>query len=161
MDSRFVANELLAEFGKLLTVDGLRLGEEDNSCVLLFDGDLALTIEYDDSQERLVFSVYLQMLPKEPPEGLLRELLAANLYWIGTGGATLCLEGSTGAIILLYASRVAELDGARFERVVENLLAIAERWRERIVEHGTGVVTREDDGATLPSALKEVPPIYG
>lgn len=160
MDSRFVANELLAQFGKLLTVDDLRLGEEDNSCVLLFDGDLALTIEYDESQERLVFSVYLEMLPKETTEPLLRELLAANLYWISTGGATLCLESSTGAIVLLYASRVAELDHARFERIVENLLVMAERWRTRILEHRSGAAAR-DEGALLPATLQEVPPIYG
>ncbi len=48
MDNRALANELLAAFGRTLTVDGLRLGAEDNSCVLLFDGSFALNIEYDE-----------------------------------------------------------------------------------------------------------------
>ena len=161
MDGRFVANELLAAFGRMLTVDGLRLGEEDNSCVLLFDGNLALTIEYDESMERLVFSVYLEQLPGESAERLLRELLAANFYWIGAGGATLCLEDTTGAIILLYASRIPELDDARFERIVENLLATAERWRERIIAHRTGTAAGDDGTAQSPAKLPEVPLIYG
>ena len=159
MDGRFMANELLAVFGRMLTVDGLRLGEEDNSCALLFDGDLALSIEYDEPTERLVFSIYLGQLPEEAAEPLLRELLAANFYWIGAGGATLCLEYTTGAIVLLYASRVVDLDDARFERTVENLLAAAEPWRERIVAHRTG--RAYTDGAAQPAAVPGAPPVYG
>lgn len=159
MDGRFVANELLAAFGKVLTVDGLRLGEVDNSCVLLFDGDLALTIEYDEPTERVVFSIYLEQLPRETADQLLRELLAGNFYWIGTHGATLCIEGTTGSILLLFARRVAELDDARFERIVENMLDTAEQWRERIVAHRTGAAAREESAA--PAALPDGRPIYG
>jgi hypothetical protein len=160
MDNRFVANQLLAAFGKMLTVEGLQFGEEDNSCVLLFDDDLTLSIEYDDPAERLVFSIYLDSLSYEPAEPLLRELLAANLYWIGGGGATLCLEGSTGAILLLYASRIAELDDARFERIVENLLDTAERWRERIAAHREGSVGQHGAGKAC-AAPPAGPPLYG
>jgi hypothetical protein len=160
MDGRFVANELLAAFGKMLTVEGLRLGEDDNSCVLLFDGDLALTIEYDEPTERVVFSVYLEQLPGEAADQLLRELLAGNFYWLGANGATLCVEGTTGSILLLYASRVAELDDARFERIVENMLDTAEGWRERIVAHRTGAAAREE-AAMQPAVLPEGRPIYG
>jgi hypothetical protein len=160
MDGRFVANELLAAFGKMLTVEGLRLGEDDNSCVLLFDGDLALTIEYDEPTERVVFSVYLEQLPGEAADQLLRELLAGNFYWLGANGATLCVEGTTGSILLLYASRVAELDDARFERIVENMLDTAEGWRERIVAHRTGTAARQE-AAAQPAPLPEGRPIYG
>ncbi len=158
MDNRFLANQLLAAFGRTLTVDGLKLGDEDNSCVLLFDGDLALNIEYDVPAERLVFSIYLDRLTNQPSEPLLRELLAANLYWIGGGGATLCLESATGALLMLYASRVTELDDARFERVVENMLDMAERWRERIAAHRTGTVVQ---GGAAADPSPTVAPVYG
>ena len=48
MDKRAMADQAVAEFGNTLTVEGLRLGSEDNSCVLVFDGDLLLNIEFDD-----------------------------------------------------------------------------------------------------------------
>jgi len=160
MDGRFVANELLAALGRMLTVDGLRLGEEDNSCVLLFDGNLALTIEYDESAERVVFSIYLEQLPGEVTEPLLRELLAANFYWIGASGGTLCLDCTTGAILLLYGSPIVGLDDTRFERIIENLLDTAEQWRDRIIAHRKGMAATAD-GPAQPAALPEVPPIYG
>jgi hypothetical protein len=135
MDKRLLADQAVAEFGNLLTVEGLHLGAEDNSCVLVFDGDLLLNIEYDDASERLVFSLYLDELPRDNAEPLLREMMGANLYWHRTRGATLCLEENTGGVMLIYASSVLELDNGAFENIVENLLDQAEAWRKRITEH--------------------------
>lgn len=160
MDIRSLANQLLDSFGRMLTVEGLRLGEEDDGCILLFDGDLALRIEYDGDTERLLFSIYLDSLPQERAEPVLRELLAANLYWIATGGATLCLDQATAAILLMQAHRVAELDEARLERTIEDLLAMAERWRERIKAQGAGTVTADRPAADA-TALAADPPVYG
>ena len=134
MDKRALADQAVAEFGNLLTVEGLCLGAEDNSCVLVFDGDLLLNIEFDEASERLVFSLFLDELPRDRAERLLREMMGANLYWHRTAGATLCLEENTGGVMLVYASSVLELDNGAFENIVENLLDQAESWRKRITE---------------------------
>jgi hypothetical protein len=158
MDHRLLANQLLAAFGKTLTLDGLALGEDD-TCVLLFDDDLAVTIEFDAPEARLVFSMFLDKLSEENSEPLLRELLAANLYWLGTGGATVGLQKSSGALMLVQASPVTTLDDSAFERLVEELIRVAERLRERIVAHRTGRAAAND--TMLPAAESDIPPIYG
>ena len=157
MDKRALADQAVAEFGNLLTVEGLRLGAEDNSCVLVFDGDLLLNIEFDEASERLVFSLYLDELPRERAEPLLREMMGANLYWHRTGGATLCLEENTRGVMLVYASSVLELDGGAFENIVENLLDQAEAWRKRIAAH------RESAPVFAPAAMSQgaQPMIFG
>ncbi|MEJ0035234.1 MAG: type III secretion system chaperone [Gammaproteobacteria bacterium] len=160
MNNRDLANELLAALGRTLTVEGLRLGAEDNSCVLLFDANLTLNIEYDEPGERLVFSIYLDTLPTGPCEPLLRELLAANLYWIGAAGATLCLESPNGAILLVYASRLTELGEDRLERTVDNLLTTAEKWRERIAAHRNGTVASAGQPSN-PSPKPDDSRVYG
>ncbi|WP_263768597.1 type III secretion system chaperone [Propionivibrio soli] len=139
MDKRVVANKLVADFGKTLTVPNLELDAQTNSCVLVFDGELLLNIEYDAAVERLVFSIYLEELPKEGAEPLLRELMGANLYWHRTRGATLCLEEGTNGVILVYSRSVNELDGPGFEALVENLVGQAEKWRRRIKESAPAV----------------------
>lgn len=139
MDKRVVANKLVADFGKTLTVPNLELDAQTNSCVLVFDGELLLNIEYDAAVERLVFSIYLEELPKEGAEPLLRELMGANLYWHRTRGATLCLEEGTNGVILVYSRSVNELDGPGFEALVENLVGQAEKWRRRIKEFAPAV----------------------
>ena len=157
MDKRAMADQAVAEFGNTLTVEGLRLGKEDNSCVLVFDGDLLLNIEFDEESERLVFSIYLEELPRENVEPLLRELMCANLYWHRTRGATLCLEESTGGLMLIYASSVLELDGGAFENIVENLLDQAEAWRKRVAGY------RDRAPAFAPTAMSQgaQPLIFG
>lgn len=132
MDKRNMACNLVADFGKMLTLPSLVLDDTTNSCVLVFDGDLLLNIEYDDVGERMVFSVYLEALSAEGAEPLLRELMGANLYWHRTRGATLCLEEGTNGVILIYARSVTELDASSFETLVENFLIQADKWRARI-----------------------------
>jgi len=157
MDKRELANQLVSGFGNTLTVSGLSLDERSNSCVLAFDDEFLLNIEYDIPTERLVFSVYLDELPEIGAEPLLRELLGANLYWHRTRGATLCLEEGTNGVILVFSRSVAELDAPGFETLVENLLEQAAKWRARIVGFSPAVETPPPAlGGAAPFA-----PIFG
>ena len=132
MDDRARAERLVAELGATLGLDGLALDPATGSTVLVFDADVIVTLEYDAAAARLVFSSYLGELPAAGAEAALRELMAANLYWHRTRGATLCLEEGTGGIILVYAHPIADLDAARIEAVLENVVNQAERWSARI-----------------------------
>jgi hypothetical protein len=132
MDTKAHAQQLLHDFGKTLTVGPLTLDERTQSCVLIFDEQLLVHIEHDDSTRRLVLSAYLHELPETGAEPLLRELLAANLYWHRTRGATLGLEEGTGGVILTYGHLVADLDAPRFETMVENFVHQAEHWKHRL-----------------------------
>lgn len=132
MDKRQLADKLIANFGKVLTLPDLKLDDKSNSCVLLFDGDIVLNIEFDDATAQLILSVYLDQLPEVKAEALLRELMVANLYWHRTDGATLGLEEATQGLILAQARSVADLDDAAFEKLVETFVNQSERWKKRI-----------------------------
>ena len=134
MDKKALAQQLLDGFGKTLTVGALTLDERTSSCVLIFDEQLVINIEYDEQTQRLVLSSYLHELPATRAEPLLRELLAANLYWHRTNGATLCLEEGTGGVILVYAHSVSDLDASGFETVMQNFATQAERWTRRLAQ---------------------------
>jgi hypothetical protein len=75
---------------------------------------------------------------------VLRELLAANLYWHRTAGATLCLEEGTGGVILVYGHSVADLDAERFEAVVQNFANQAERWTRRLSHSAPAAQAHEE-----------------
>lgn len=156
MDKRDLASRLLADLGNTLTVGPLALDSATQSCVLVFDETLILNIEYDPGTERLILSSYLDELPAEGAEPLLRELLAANLYWHRTRGATLCLEEGTGGVILTYPCSVTELDSHAFETVVENFANQAERWTRRIAQ--AKQAAQAIAAAALPDSA--IPPTY-
>ncbi|TFZ03249.1 type III secretion system chaperone [Ramlibacter rhizophilus] len=159
MDKRQLAEKLISKFGTLLTLPELRLDDHSNSCVLLFDGDIVLNIEFDEPTGQLILSTYLDELPVDSPEAILRELMVANLYWHRTDGATLGLEDATNGVILAQARMVTELDDASFEKMVETFVNQAERWKKRLGEAKTSV-NAAAPMAQLPH-LAEGPRIFG
>jgi hypothetical protein len=156
MDKKTIARELVQGFGKTLTLEALTLDERTNSCVLIFDGSLVINIEYDEQTQRLVLSSYLRELPTDNCEPLLRELLAANLYWHRTQGATLCLEEGTGGIILVYGHSVSDLDGPGFETVMQNFANQAERWTRRLAQAAQATPAQAE-----PMARPGTPMLFG
>ncbi|MCX5769441.1 MAG: type III secretion system chaperone [Candidatus Hydrogenedentes bacterium] len=159
MDSRERANQLVMEFGAMLTVDGLQLDPDNNSCVLLFDQEILLNIEYDAPADRMIFYVYLGELPQANAEPLLRELLSANLFWMRTRGATLALEEGTNGIILLYAHPLEDLDKAKFEAVVQNVVQQAENWKKRVGEIKAKTAVAESSGANADAGARPTGPV--
>ena len=139
MDKRQLAEKLIANFGAMLTLPELKLDDKSNSCVLLFDGDIVLNIEFDDVSSQMILSAYLDELADSNAETTLRELMVANLYWHRTDGATIGLEESTQGLILAQARSVTELDDASFEKLVETFVNQAERWKKRIAALKQGV----------------------
>ncbi len=138
MDKRQLADKLIANFGTLLTLPDLKLDDKTSSCVLLFDGDIVLNIEFDEVGSQMILSVYLDELPADNAEPMLRELMVANLYWHRTDGATLGLEEATGGIIMAQARHVGELDDASFEKFVETFVNQSERWKKRLAAARSG-----------------------
>lgn len=160
MDKRSLALKLIANFGTLLTLPELTLDDNSNSCVLLFDGDIVLNIEFDEPTGHLILSAYLDELPADGAESLLRELMIANLYWHRTDGATLGLEDATNGVILAQTRSVAELDDPSFEKLVEAFVNQAERWKKRLAE-GPADTTVGKEMAHAPASSAEGPRIFG
>ena len=161
MDKQARARQHLAELGETLNVERLTLEESDTTCVLFFEGDIVLNIEFDDDSGCLVLSSYLGELPEQNAEALLRELLEANLDKHRTAGATLGLEEATGGVILCQAQDVDEIDRLGFEALIEGFVDQAENW-SRFIAAGKG----EDQGAdtTAPNAApvgSDSPVIFG
>lgn len=165
MSKRQLAESLITNFGKLLTLPELKLDPSSNSCVLLFDGDIVLNIEFDAPSDQLILSVYLDELPADEPQAALRELMVANLYWHRTDGATLGLEEATNGIILAQARGVSELDDGSFEKLVENFVNQAERWKKRLAALKAGRANEAEPMAASQPAHRgpsaEGPRIFG
>lgn len=159
MDKRDLALTLIANFGSLLTLPDLRLDDTTNSCVLLFDGDIVLNIEFDAPTGQLILSAFLDELPPHDADArLLRELMTANLYWHRTDGATLGLEEATNGVILAQSRSVTELDDASFEKLVESFVNQAERWKRHIAQART---TQPAQAMPAVAATSEGPRIFG
>lgn len=135
MSKRKLADRVVEDFGNMLTVQGLRLGEQDHRCVLVFKDDLLIRIEFDFDTEKLIFSIRLGELSSNDGGLLLRELLSVNGYLLRAHEFTLCMEEGTEVLLLICAGDVMALDCDRVADIVEKLLEQAEWCRTHMRIH--------------------------
>lgn len=161
MNHRAVAEELITSLGAVLSLPELKLDDVTQSCVLLFDQDIVLNIEFDADGAQLILSTYLDTLSADEPERMLRELMVANLYWHRTDGATLGLEDGSNGLILADRRPLVALDPASFEKWTEAFVNQAERWKKRLPEIKAGVADSPLQSPVHPMAGQDGAAIFG
>lgn len=129
MSLREAVASVLAAFGDGIGLDGLALDEAGIGT--LFIDDVAVNLELDEGSGRLLLYAGLG-IPEGDPAAIHVELLEANLFWQGTGGATLALQPETGAVLLVQALPVAGLDAIGFETALQRFVDTAEAWEQRL-----------------------------
>lgn len=139
MDISEKANELVANLGKLIKVDGLSFDQEGN-CIILLDDKILFILELVEDHDGIIFGVVLGNLPIEGRESMLYELLSANFYWNRTDGATIGIDDETDIVTLCYFLQFPLKDDADFEITFEKLANISEYWIDKLLVHpGKGV----------------------
>ncbi len=161
MNHRLIAEQLITGLGKTLNLPELKLDEVTHSCVLLFDQDIVLNIEYDEAGAQFIVSSYLDEVPADDPEPVLREVAVANLYWHRTGGATIGLEDLTNGLILADRRLIATLDDSSFEKWVEGFVNQTEHWKKRLPDVKAGIKDPAGASAAHPMAGQDGAAIFG
>jgi hypothetical protein len=161
MDKQARARQLLAELGDTLNIERLTLEESDTTCVLFFEGDIVLNIEFDEDSGCLLLSSYLGELPEQNAEPLLRELLEANFHKDRTQGATLGLEEATNGVILCHAQDVSEIDRLGFEALIESFVDQVGTWTQRITESRSEGAGTDEATSAAAAGSSASPAIFG
>lgn len=145
---RSAADRLLAALGLQVGITDLGL-DDAGCCVLSFDSTV-VNFEADEETHRLFLYADVGDAPLHLTEALYRDLLAANLLWRGTGGATLSLDDTRRRFVLAHAVPVDRISDADFVETVERFADIAETWARRVAE----IETHPDaEIAPLPAGL--------
>lgn len=126
---------LFQDLGRLVGIPDLTL-DAAGDCVLTIDGDLTLELSFIDGEDRLVVAVPLATLDEDAPPRLLATLLDANVFWRGTGGATIGVDRGTRTVMLMASIPAAGLTAGALETRLGDIVAIALGWRTRIAAGG-------------------------
>ncbi len=103
--------------------------DDDGATILVFDGiEVILAREVD----HLLLFARLGEAPDDNIE-FVEALLAANLFWRETGGATLSLEPHSRVILLATRWAAAELESVdHLELQVETFALTAQAWQQTV-----------------------------
>lgn len=121
---------LIAELGRTLGMADMAAGEDGYVGLMIDDHEIHIQHEPEDD-EVILFA----RLPEADPDrrdAIYAMLLAANVFWQGTGGATLSSDFDTGHVFLADRRGRASLDVELLSTWVEQFANVAAHWRERI-----------------------------
>jgi hypothetical protein len=130
-------DDILSQLGSRMGLPDLRL-DEGRACQLIFDGRVAVDIEAPPDEGGLVFlHSTVGIVRPEGHEALFQQLLEANLFGRGTGGAVLSVDGQRCEILLHRSLQIRQIDFSDFADALEQFIQYASHWMERLAQsHG-------------------------
>ena len=145
----------MASFAELLKSFGKSIGladaapDGDGYCAMSFD-DLVVHFQYDADADELTIFSQIGEVDEDRTEGIYGMLLAANLFWQGSKGATISADPDTRHVFVADRRPVGALNGAAFQGWLGKFIDTAEHWRKRLqsVNEGGALWEGEENGAT-------------
>lgn len=129
---------------------------DDQGCARLMV-DASLAIDFERDAEAGVIHVYsvLGTAPTQGAEACYRELLEANLFGGETAGATLAIDPHLREIVLCRSVQAETTTAPAFVKLVEQFIAAAEGWKERVAAQASSGGTAM--GGAAPGHGEPVP----
>lgn len=123
----------LSTLAKTLKLEEL-VPDELGSCFLMFDESLLVEVRYDEPRNDIVMISRLGVVEESHKVELYEQFLEANLFWVGTAGATLAVDDNSDIVTLLLRENLANLEYERFEKLLENFVNALEYWLGNIAK---------------------------
>lgn len=144
---------LVAEFGATLGLGDIA-PDEDGYGAIEIDG-LAVHLQYDDERDEVVIFARLGQAEPDRLEEIYTELLAANLFWQGTRGATLSIEPEDGIVFIADRLALERLDPEALGDWLGRFTDIAEHWRDFLARANAGEALAEPGDDTAPALASD------
>lgn len=137
----------LQNYKKLLSDLGHSVGlpdlapDEDNYCCLGFDDKIITHIQFNAENEVLMLFAQLGTIDEDKTTLIYPRILKANLFWQGTGGATIGVDDETREVLMCYQIPMAFMDFQKFQELLEGFINTAELWISTLeaVQRGEGI----------------------
>lgn len=134
---------LIDTFGRSIGLDGAA-PDAEGYCAMSFD-ELVVHFQYDSEDNSLTLFSRIGIADEDRLEGIYAMLLAANMFWQGTKGATLSVEPEGQMVFIADRRDVAYLSDASFREWLGAFVNIAEYWSDRLADVNGGAPLDESD----------------
>lgn len=104
--------------------------------IMIVDGTLELTMLLNEQPDEVRLSAPIGDLTGSESPAFLRTLLDANLFWAGTGGATIALENGTSRLFL-QDKRHLGIEDREFTDWIDKFIGVAQAWTRAIANQMT------------------------
>ena len=132
MDAKEKSGTLIQTLGRKMGLENLAFGE-DGMVVFEVDGSMTLAIGLEADTQAITLYAPLHGSGGQRDSDLLEQLLAANLLWQETQGATLALDRSSNHVVLHQRLPLSEMSQEAFEQHVDTFTNTLQAMTRRII----------------------------
>ncbi len=153
--------QLLSELGQAVGLPDLA-PDKDNYCCLGFDDKIITHLQYSDTNQVLMLFAQLGVIDEDKVNDIYPRLLKANLFWQGTGGATIGVDDETREVLISYQAPMQFMDFLKFQELLEGFINTAELWINTLeaVQHGEGIpISPKKSAKSSPASGNDFPNI--
>jgi Tir chaperone protein (CesT) family len=130
MEQHPAVDSLLQAIGRLLGLPDLAW-DEQLSCTLSFGDDVHLTLYADDERPDMTIYTLVGELPAQAPSDVWRDLMEANLFGKGTGGAALGYEPDSQWVYLARRLPVEGMTAQQWLEEIQVFVGACRHWQNR------------------------------
>jgi hypothetical protein len=120
----------LGGLGAQIGLSGLA-PNDDGYCLLQVE-NLPVSIQYQRDTGDVVLFARLCRIAAYATTEANEMMLAGNLFWGQTDGATLAIQQPGNEVYLLAKDKLQALDGLQFKAMLERFVHVGEVWRQRL-----------------------------
>ena len=128
---------LVAELGEALGIADLG-ADASGYFGLTVDGSLTVCLQYGEQDDQLTLFCTVCVLPATQRARALELLMHANLFWQGTGGATLGFDPADDMVVLARRMSASGLDATTLADAIQQHADRGKAWRTRLSELAEG-----------------------
>lgn len=143
--------DLIGAFGRTLGMPALAL-DADGFCRLTFDGTLEVNFQADEGGRLMLYSPVGAVAEGRRDE-VFEAMLRANLFWQGTRGGTLSVEGDPPRAVLVVLCDWQSLAAPQLAEGVQRFVEAAEDWAGLVAGTGEFDGAPSGDGAPVEGAI--------
>src|SRR5262249_33730853 len=96
--------------------------DDEGFCAMQFGDRIVVNLQYEAEREDLALFARLGDVEPDLREAAYEMLLAGNLFWKETAGATLSVEPTAGTVYLAAKQAIQSLDQPRFEAMLNEFV---------------------------------------
>lgn len=154
--SKQLFTQLLGELGKSVGLPELA-PDDDNYCCLGFDDKIITHLQYNEENDVVMLFAQLGVVDEDKAALIYPRILKANLFWQGTGGATLGVDDESKEVLMAYQIPIQMLDFSKFQELLEGFINTAELWINTLEAVQKGIDSTPDKKMTGTEGIKMPP----
>ena len=153
---------LIAELGQSLGLADMAAGEDGYVGLTIDDHEIHIQHEAEDDE--VILFARLPAVDPDRQAPIYAMLLAANVFWQGTRGATFSADFDTGRVFLADRRALDRLTAETLSAWIEQFANVAMHWRARIQDANDGgplttdPVVPGEASSPAPSGALGLPP---